>query len=137
MRSAIPLLALSLTCSTGCYSWIAVQAQELATAPEPATVRVTLGRGDIVVLEHAALYGDTLVGRETTGQRTGRTADGQRVRQTLFRVLRVPFSEIAELELRRFDAGKTIGRSIAVGIPIAVVVITLIGEILDRPTSDS
>jgi hypothetical protein len=87
------------------------------------------------VLQHAALYGDTLVGRETTGERTGLNPEGQRVRQTLFRVLRVPFSEIAELELRRFDAGKTIGRSIAVGIPVTVVLITLIGEILDRPTS--
>ncbi|GIW50924.1 MAG: hypothetical protein KatS3mg081_0279 [Gemmatimonadales bacterium] len=135
MRITIPLLALSLTCATGCYSWVAIQPQELATAPEPATVRVTLGRGDVVVLEQAALYGDTLVGRETTGERTGRNAEGQRVRQTLFRVLRVPFSEIAELELRRFDTGKTIGRSIAVGIPLAVVLATLIGEILDRPAS--
>lgn len=88
-----------------------------------------------MVLEHAALYGDTLVGRETTGERTGRTAEGQRVTQTLFRVLRVPFGEIAKLELRRFDLAKTIGRSIALGVPIAVALITIVVEIADRPAS--
>jgi hypothetical protein len=96
---------------------------------------VTLERGDILVLEQVALYGDTLVGRQTTGERVGRNAEGRQIRQTLVRVLRVPFSEIAELELRRFDVGKTIGRSLALGIPMAVILITLMGEILDRPAS--
>lgn len=135
MTTAIPLLALCVACSTGCYSWIPIRTQDLATAPQPATARVTLARGDVLVLEHAALYGDTLVGRETTGERTGRTAEGQRVTQTLFRVLRVPFGEIAKLELRRFDLAKTIGRSIALGVPIAVVLITIVVEIADRPAS--
>lgn len=128
----LPFLAAVLLASTGCHSWYQVPPQNLVPTSEPATVRVTLGRGDVLVLQQARVQGDTLIGRQITGHRTGVNSEGREVRQILFRVLRVPFQEIITLEIRRFDRGKTVGRSIAVGIPLALLVVTLSGELLDR-----
>lgn len=106
---------------TACHSWRTVPPNDLAPEQPPATVRVTLLGGQTLVLNNATTRRDTLVGQDRSGGPA-----------RLARTIHIPVPDIEQLELRRFDAGKTVGRTIGLGLPLAVVLRALIVEALTR-----
>lgn len=106
----------------GCYSWHALP----STLPPPSDivhqpVRVTLRSGQVRSLDDASVTGDSLIWWEERAFKLTRQRAGS-----------LPVSEIAKLEVRRLDVGKSIaagaggavvGTAVVVGLLYAAVLV--------------
>ncbi len=107
-RRTVTLL-LMLLYGTACQAWhVQPVAPESLLAPRrPATLRVTRTDGSHLVLEHAIVRAGTLLG----------TVSAHGLQQEI----RIPLTDVRQVETRGFSAGRTVELGLA-GLFVALVV---------------
>ncbi len=114
------LLAVAVAAAVCCTSWGAPRARDGAPLePGAGTIRVTLTGGERLVLEHAVVDGDTLIGDRyvpVAGREVGATT---RVR------VAIPVAQVDSIAGREFDAPLTM----AVGMAALIVGVVASGGI--------
>jgi len=93
IRLRLCALVLVGTAATGCVSFRAASGPLQATLARPQTVRVTRASGARIVLDAARLMGDSLIGEDPWGPRSGAWA--------------VALADVRRVEVHRFDWLKT------------------------------
>ena len=105
---------LLLAFASSCMTWRSQSGdtQSIIEAKQPTRIRVYRSDGSRVVLENPTIVEDSLVGMSTERQRSA----------TFHIRVAIPLHEIATVETREIDGGRTAGAVLGVGALVALIV---------------